>query len=127
MTRPSGIVAAGHEITVNAANALLEDGGNAFDAALGGLFAACVAEPVLASLGGGGFLLAHRAARRLVNDLVVAAENRLLEKAKEQSFALAKLGERRLSVFLGPKVMDVELRITPGPKARLGSVRPPRG
>ncbi len=61
MTGPVGIVAAGHEITANAARLLLEDGGNAFDAALGGLFAACVAEPVLASLGGGGFLLAHRA------------------------------------------------------------------
>lgn len=37
----------------------LEAGGNAFDAALAGLCAACVAEPVLTSLGGGGFLLAH--------------------------------------------------------------------
>ena len=61
MTRPVGIVAAGHEITADAARVILEDGGNAFDAALGGLFAACVAEPVLASLGGGGFLLARRA------------------------------------------------------------------
>ncbi len=60
MARPPGIVAAGHEITANAASVLLEDGGNAFDAALGALFASCVAEPVLASLGGGGFLLAHR-------------------------------------------------------------------
>ncbi len=60
MTRPLGIVAAGHEITANAASLLLEDGGNAFDAALGALLASSVAEPVLASLGGGGFLLAHR-------------------------------------------------------------------
>ena len=40
---------------------LLEAGGNAFDAALGALCAACVAEPMLASLGGGGFLLAQPA------------------------------------------------------------------
>jgi gamma-glutamyltranspeptidase len=51
-------VAAGHPATAAAAAAVLEAGGNAFDAALGALCAACVAEPVLASLGGGGFLLA---------------------------------------------------------------------
>jgi gamma-glutamyltranspeptidase/glutathione hydrolase len=37
---------------------MLEAGGNAFDAALAALCAAAVAEPVLCSLGGGGFLLA---------------------------------------------------------------------
>jgi len=52
------VVAAGHEVTAEAAAVLLREGGNAFDAALGALCASCVAEPVLASLGGGGFLLA---------------------------------------------------------------------
>ena len=37
---------------------ILEAGGNAFDAALGALCTAAIAEPLLASLGGGGFLLA---------------------------------------------------------------------
>ncbi len=55
-----GAVAAGHPATAEAAASALEAGGNAFDAALAGLCAACVAEPVLTSLGGGGFLLAHR-------------------------------------------------------------------
>ncbi len=41
---------------------LLEAGGNAFDAALAALCMARVAEPVLASLGGGGFLTARTAA-----------------------------------------------------------------
>jgi gamma-glutamyltranspeptidase/glutathione hydrolase len=53
-----GVVAAGHEVTAEAAAVMLREGGNAFDAALGALCASCVAEPVLASLGGGGFLLA---------------------------------------------------------------------
>jgi gamma-glutamyltranspeptidase/glutathione hydrolase len=60
--RPSshrGCVAAGHPVTAEAAVAVLRAGGNAFDAALAALYAACVAEPVLASLGGGGFLLAR--------------------------------------------------------------------
>ena len=57
----TGIVAAGHVKTAAAAAAMLEAGGNAFDAAVAGVLAACVAESVLTSLGGGGFLLAHTA------------------------------------------------------------------
>ena len=56
-----GAIAAGHPETARAAAAILAEGGNAFDAVLAGLCAACVAEPVLISLGGGGFLLARRA------------------------------------------------------------------
>ncbi len=59
---PAGIVAAGHAVTADAAVAMLHAGGNAFDAALAGVMAACVAEPALASLGGGGFLMAYDAA-----------------------------------------------------------------
>lgn len=54
-----GAVACGHPATARAAAAVLEEGGNAFDAALAGMCAACVAEPLLGSLGGGGFLLAR--------------------------------------------------------------------
>ena len=56
-----GIIAAGHALTGQAAEHILREGGNAFDAALAALAAACVAEPLLASLGGGGFLLAKPA------------------------------------------------------------------
>ena len=59
-----GAVAAGHPLTAEAAGEVLRAGGNAFDAALAGLCAACVVEPVLASLGGGGFMLALPAAER---------------------------------------------------------------
>ena len=59
MKKPLGIVAAGHHDTAGAATAILKAGGNAFDAALAALFSSCVSEPVLSSLGGGGFLLAH--------------------------------------------------------------------
>lgn len=54
-------IAAGHRETAQAAADILADGGNAVDAALAGLLASCVAEPVLASLGGGGFLLVRPA------------------------------------------------------------------
>lgn len=54
-----GAVACGHLETAAAAVEILEDGGSAFDAVLAAMAAACVTEPVLASLAGGGFLLAQ--------------------------------------------------------------------
>lgn len=57
-----GVVAAGHTETARVAQAVLREGGNAFDAVIAAHFVACVAEPVLASLGGGGYLLAKTAA-----------------------------------------------------------------
>lgn len=57
----SGAIAAGHIETAKAAELILRSGGNAFDAVVAAHFAACVAEPVLSSLGGGGFLLASKA------------------------------------------------------------------
>lgn len=54
-----GAIAAGHPETAQAAAEILRDGGNAFDAALAAMAMACVVEPVLASLGGGGFLMAR--------------------------------------------------------------------
>ncbi len=51
-------VAAGHPLTVQAAEIALNAGGNAFDAALAALFMSFVCEPLLSSPGGGGFLLA---------------------------------------------------------------------
>lgn len=59
--RIGGIVAAGHPISAEAAASILRDGGNAFDAAIAALWTACATEPVLASPGGGGFLLAQPA------------------------------------------------------------------
>jgi len=54
-----GVIAAGHPETTRAAAIILEEGGNAFDAVLAAVFAASVVEPILCSLGGGGFLLAR--------------------------------------------------------------------
>ncbi len=52
-------VASGHKEVTRAALTILEQGGNAFDAAIGAGFVSSVAEPALTSLGGGGFLLAR--------------------------------------------------------------------
>ncbi len=61
MTKQNAVVAAGHKETALAAANILQEGGNAFDAVVAAHLAACVVEPVLASFGGGGFLVAHTA------------------------------------------------------------------
>ncbi|MCC5942173.1 MAG: gamma-glutamyltransferase [Balneolaceae bacterium] len=59
-------VAAGHTETAKSAANVLKEGGNAFDAVVAAHLTACVAEPVLSSLGGGGFLLAKSATGKSV-------------------------------------------------------------
>ncbi len=58
MGKSLGVAASGSREVSQTAVEVLQAGGNAFDAALGALCTAVVAEPLLASLGGGGFLLA---------------------------------------------------------------------
>jgi gamma-glutamyltranspeptidase/glutathione hydrolase len=70
-TNSKGAIASGHPATCRAAAAILDDGGNAFDAAFAGMCAACVAEPLLGSLGGGGFLLARPIAGPLAQRSIV--------------------------------------------------------
>lgn len=72
-----GAIAAGHPATVAAAAEILADGGNAFDAAAAAFATAAVVEPVLCSLGGGGFLLACKAGgEALVYDFFVQTPQR---------------------------------------------------
>lgn len=66
MKKTKGAVAAGHPITAAAAEEILQEGGNAFDAIVAAHFAACVVEPVLASLAGGGYLLGQPSGKQPV-------------------------------------------------------------
>jgi gamma-glutamyltranspeptidase/glutathione hydrolase len=61
MSRPRHAVAAGHALVAEAADSALRAGGSAVDACIAGALVACVAEPVLASLFAGGFLMARDA------------------------------------------------------------------
>jgi gamma-glutamyltranspeptidase / glutathione hydrolase len=54
-----GVIAAGHQKTAEAGASMFDFGGNAFDAAVAAMLASFVAEPMLTSAAGGGFLLAH--------------------------------------------------------------------
>ncbi len=109
MSSYRGAVAAGHEHTADAAVSILEAGGNAFDAALAGLYAACVAEPVLSSLGGGGFLLAHTAngTHRLFDFFTQTPHQRLA--VADQAFypILADFGTTQQEFHIGLGAMAV--------------------
>jgi gamma-glutamyltranspeptidase / glutathione hydrolase len=59
-----GVIAAGHQKTAEAGQAMFALGGNAFDAASAAILTAFVAESNLASAAGGGFLLAHTQDKR---------------------------------------------------------------
>lgn len=59
-----GMVAAEHARAAEAGAAMLEEGGNAFDAAVAGAFAVCVANPSSCGIGGGGFVVAYEARRQ---------------------------------------------------------------
>ncbi len=54
-----GVVSSGDKNTTNAAVEILEAGGNAFDAACAAMLAAPLSEPMLTSMGGGGFMMAY--------------------------------------------------------------------
>ncbi|MES9991716.1 MAG: gamma-glutamyltransferase [Candidatus Thiodiazotropha sp.] len=78
-----GIIAAGHYETVKAGCEILREGGNAFDAVVASMLAACVAEPILASPGGGGFLTAKPAqSEPLVYDFFAQTPKRRLESGE---------------------------------------------
>ncbi len=102
--KAKGVVAGGHEITVKAAAEILEDGGNAFDAALAGMAAACVAEFVFCSPGGGGALMAHHAARRetLLYDFFAQTPKRIRTRDRLDFYAIqADFGPATQEFYIG--------------------------
>jgi gamma-glutamyltranspeptidase/glutathione hydrolase len=52
-----GVIAAGHQLSAQAGADVLREGGNAVDAALAGMLASFVCEPLLTGLGAGGYML----------------------------------------------------------------------
>ncbi len=105
MTKGKGVVAAGQELTARAAAEILQDGGNAFDAALAGIFMTFVAEAVFASPGGGGFFMARREGRDDATLLDFFVETPLKRRpASEISFypIYADFGPAKQEFHIGP-------------------------
>ncbi len=98
-----GAVAAGHGDTAQAACDILQAGGNAFDAVVAAHFAACVAEPVLASPGGGGFLMAHPADKEAsIYDFFVQTPRRKVPETQQDFYPiLADFGTATQEFHIG--------------------------
>ncbi len=98
-----GVVAAGHALTAEAAGEVLRGGGNAFDAALAALCAACACEPALASLGGGGYLLAQPAGGgpRLYDFFVQTPKRRAAAEEIDFEPAVVDFGQARQEFHIG--------------------------
>ncbi len=103
MARARGAVAAGHPETAAAAATILREGGNAFDAALAAVAAATVAEPVLCSLGGGGFLIARPgdAAPRVYDFFVQTPRRRRPESETDLFPIVADFGTTQQEFHIG--------------------------
>ncbi len=127
----SGAMAAGHPATAAAAEEILRDGGNAFDAIVAAAATACVAEPVLASLAGGGFLLAHPAdASPVVHDFFAQTPLRRRAEGEAEFYPVhADFGQATQEFHIGlgsvatPGVIaglfDIHVRHCTLPMARL--------
>jgi gamma-glutamyltranspeptidase / glutathione hydrolase len=104
MSRPKGVVAAGHPETARTAGIILKEGGNAFDALIAAQFTAFVAEPVLTSPGGGGFLLAETpGGKQVAYDFFVQTPSIKRDKSGLQFFPIsANFGEVKQDFHIGP-------------------------
>ncbi len=98
-----GAVAAGHRLTAESAANILREGGNVFDAAIAGLWTSCVVEPVLSSIGGGGFLMARDAggAARLFDFFVQSPGHHRPGEDVELASVLADFGTATQEFHIG--------------------------
>jgi len=100
---PRFAIAAGHELTAAACEDILRAGGSAVDAAIAGALTACVAEPVLAGLLGGGFLMVHGPTGRaeLLDCFVQSPRQRRPEAELDFRAVQADFGETTQEFHIG--------------------------
>lgn len=96
-------IAAGDQITADAAAHALDAGGGAVDAVIAGALAACVAEPVLASLLGGGFLMLRDAdgKARLLDFFVQTPKRKVSAAEMDFRGVMADFGETKQEFHVG--------------------------
>ena len=96
-------VAAGDELTADAAAEVLRAGGNAVDAVIAGALASMVAEPVLSSLLGGGFLTVRLPSgeARVLDFFVQTPRRKRSESELDFREILADFGETTQAFHIG--------------------------
>ncbi|GJL82799.1 MAG: gamma-glutamyltranspeptidase [marine bacterium B5-7] len=114
MKHSKGAVACGHQGTAETAVEVLRAGGNAADACIAAFFSACLFEPVLASLGGGGFAMC-RMNNQSPSLLDFFTQTPLLKRPPEE------LDFERVTVDFGGAYQDFHIGL--GAAATPGAVR----
>jgi len=84
LTPPQAAVASAHPAATAAGRAVLQAGGNAFDAAIAVAAALAVVEPYSSGIGGGGFFLLYRASDR--KEVMIDARERAPAAASEEMY-----------------------------------------
>lgn len=99
----TGAVAAGSPLTMEAGLFALRQGGNAVDAAIAAQLCACVAEPLLTGLGGGGLALVRMNGQAQVCDFFSDAPSRSGEMTRVE----LDFGPTTQTFFVGPSSITV--------------------
>jgi gamma-glutamyltranspeptidase/glutathione hydrolase len=100
-------IAAGHPLVAEVAAQIIADGGNAVDAACAAALAACVAEPVLVSLGGGGLaMVADRSNHVSLTDFWIRHGDHQ-DQLSGQRIELDWAGDVKQSFMVGPGSVGV--------------------
>ncbi len=100
-----GVVAAGHDLTVDAGAAVLREGGNAVDAAIAAISMACLCEPVLSSPGGGAFAMVRDGTDgsvHLLDAFVQTPLRRATDLADGEHLVHADFGTTQQAFRIGP-------------------------
>ena len=102
----SGAISAGSQQTADAGRLIIEQGGNAIDAAVGAAFASFVAEPGLVHLGGSGLAQVYdsRSGQGIVYDFFSNMPGLGRPKAEERT-----LDFKKIVVDFGPTTQDFYL------------------
>lgn len=105
LVRQRGMVVSAHPLASEAGLLMLQQGGNAIDAAVASAFAISVVEPFSAGIGGGGFLLLYDAATEEVRSLdfrerapQAATETMYLDESGEPQSRASLDGHRAVGV-----------------------------
>jgi gamma-glutamyltranspeptidase / glutathione hydrolase len=102
---PLGVVAAGHPLSAQAGARALREGGNAVDAAVAAMLTAYACEPLLTSLGAGGYMLVVESGRApVLLDFFIEAPGRGLESGPRGAEATARAELVPVSVSFGEAI-----------------------
>ncbi len=105
-----GAIAAGHQLSARAGAEVLADGGNAIDAAVAAVFAACTCEPTLTGPGGAGFATLQLASgEQLVMDFFAAVPglDRTVDSASGPVSVDVMFGATSQTFHVGPQSVAV--------------------